>query len=633
MPVPFVHGLTPSGGGVSVETTDAAEALLPQRRRELVVFSTGNHASYPAAVISIWRALLNEYDFVLEDHSFDIRYCEFAGSCASAPRFHWVGEHLRSTLVRTCGGHYLKGFDRVDSLAERFEAEFLFGGSGSLLARVDLLLCSHPPYSCRLFWPLVHRHQKPLIGFFGGTLEAHVPGEGMQRWLLDFRAMALHPLVQFTAISPFLAEKMRYQTRVDIPAVRGFGFHILERGVTYMPLRLTEVLVWKNSYECETNDRPFYALLESLSADFAAGYQPAGALPPLHFQQLRDLRDSGESSYAKLANFRALVMIPYEVLTMTFYEFYHLAMPLFIPHVNLGAFFGYRGPVTFPHCDMIAEEEEEQEADVLNGSRFFLVASDGRCMPVLDTTPRVVRWVGAPGVDLTASCEVDGRADRTIVAPAMWKAECAYTSETARLGGLGHARGCRLQQQIRRNESRIDEVNVYLRYHGGAKFSLTEHRLASLYAADGDVFLLGDGQSDTREERRYLSEDGSTDSREGKPGALVILSVDDVHQDEDLSVLAHSRLLGPSRQRPRAPYSPFDRDSVTSRMAWLESYSDWARFPHIQRFVSLTSLIRDLYGTNLQQVSANMRHETEGSLVDAAAFWRLALWKVLSGRI
>eukprot|EP00913_Durusdinium_trenchii_P028922 g27117.t1 len=59
--------------------------------------------------------------------------------------------------------------------------------------------------------------------------------------------MAHNPLVQFAAISPFLAEKMRYQSGAPIPAVRGFGFHVIQQGGTYLPRRWSEVLLWKGS--------------------------------------------------------------------------------------------------------------------------------------------------------------------------------------------------------------------------------------------------------------------------------------------------------------------------------------------------------------------------------------------------
>lgn len=483
MPVPFLHELTPVASQHDVirhSRFGHNHGPSPLSRRRVHVLSTGNHASYPAAIFSVWRALLHTYDFELEDHSFDTRYCGIAGSCSADNRFAWLGEHLRGTIIETCGGLFLKGFEDIDALAERFTELIVAGDESVSAARADVLLCTHPPYSCRLFWPLVLRHGKPLLGFFGGTLEAHVPATGMRAWLSDFREMAQHSRVQLTAIAPFLAEKMRYQTGVDIPAVRGFGFHVMARNVTYLPTRLHEVLVWKNSDHCEDNQDAFDALLADLARKVASAGGSTGethSLPALRFHHLRRLRRENGAPYSVIASFRAVVFMPYEVLLMTFYELYHVAIPLFLPALELGCFFMYRGPVTYPHCDLVLDE----------------------------------------------------------------RAEGAGPGDPRRAGGaVAKERGAAARGQA-----------------GGA------------------------------------------------PG---------------------TELPG---QRPRAPYSPFARARATDRLAWLEAYTDWYRFPHLQRFSSLAELVTGLHSADLQAVSAAMRQETESALVGAADFWGRAFAKVL----
>merc|ERR1712176_679109 len=106
--------------------------------------------------------------------------------------------------------------------------------------------------------------------------------------------MAKHPRVQFSAISPFLTEKMRYQAVVDIPVARGFGFHVIDKGVTYFPRRFDYVLVWKNSAECEDNQDDLDSLLGSLLDTFVT----TGS-HKIKFHHLRDLRAAGESGYAE----------------------------------------------------------------------------------------------------------------------------------------------------------------------------------------------------------------------------------------------------------------------------------------------------------------------------------------------
>jgi len=230
-------------------------------------------------------------------------------------------------------------------------------------------------------------------------------------------------------------------------------------GVTYFPRRTHEVLVWKNSLECLDNQDSLDELLADLSRQAASSRESAGDLqggfqPLLVFRHLRALRADNDASYATLASFRAVLFVPYEVLLMTFYELYHLSVPMFLPALEIGCFLYYRGPVTYPHCPMT-------------------------------------------------------------------------------LGG------------------------------------------------------------DTGMEPAPLAAAGST--------------------------------------RPAAPYSPFNRDSVTDRLAWLEAYTDWYRFPHIQHFSSFSGLLTALYDADLQAISAGMRQESEKALVGAAKFWDGAFRKVLGG--
>eukprot|EP00928_Gymnodinium_smaydae_P033284 TRINITY_DN23882_c0_g1_i1.p1 TRINITY_DN23882_c0_g1~~TRINITY_DN23882_c0_g1_i1.p1 ORF type:complete len:658 (-),score=108.09 TRINITY_DN23882_c0_g1_i1:218-2191(-) len=451
MPRPLLNTLTtpslPLFGGEGTRSSESSRS----GSRLVRILSTGHHASYPAAVFSMWQALLgDDYEIELKDYSFDNRYCKLAGSCSLDERFAWLGDHLRGTVVESCNGLFLKGFENMPDLAEKLYELLDSGRTGSLLSEVDMLLCTHPPYSCRLFWPMVLRLGKPLLGFFGGTLEAHVPGSDIDAWLRDFRAMARHPRVQFAAIAPFLAEKIRYQTGVDVPAARGYGFHVVSQGVTYYPSRPREVLVWKNSNECDGNRAAFDDLLATLLAD-AAGSAGAGEAA-LRFRHLQELREAGDSSYATLMTFRSVVFMPYEVLVMTFYEFYHVGIPLFIPTAEFAAFFMYRGPVTYPHCNRVLRDLEDPTEEEL------LLESGGRSRP---------------------------------------------------------------------------------------------------------------------------------------------------------------------------PYSPFERNRLTERLAWLEAYTDWYRFPHLQRYATLPELALGLYALNPQAVSAGMRQDTERSLAASSQFWRQAFAKVL----
>lgn len=109
--------------------------------------------------------------------------------------------------------------------------------------------------------------------------------------------------------------------------------------------------------ECADNEEAFNDAISAVSKSVSQG---SGSDVLLRFMHLRELRESVEgASYSSITSFRAVVFVPYEVLLMTFYELYHAAIPIFIPEKEIGVFFMYRGPVTFPHCDLVLSKTDE----------------------------------------------------------------------------------------------------------------------------------------------------------------------------------------------------------------------------------------------------------------------------------
>ena len=47
-------------------------------------------------------------------------------------------------------------------------------------------------------------------------------------------------------------------------------------------------------------------------------------------------------------------------------------------------------------------------------------------------------------------------------------------------------------------------------------------------------------------------------------------------------------------------------------------YTDWALFPHVQRFATVPDLLRDLLTADLYGISQNMRRNNEDALLGAS---------------
>ncbi|CAD7944549.1 unnamed protein product [Amoebophrya sp. A120] len=89
---------------------------------------------------------------------------------------------------------------------------------------------------------------------------------------------------------------------------------------------------------------------------------------PLRFHYTDDLVDKSYSSFAK---FDALVLFPYDMSQMRFYEFYAMGMPIFLPRKLVLAAYIYRGMTSIEDFDYTVVEKHlsEQEADKENENK------------------------------------------------------------------------------------------------------------------------------------------------------------------------------------------------------------------------------------------------------------------------
>eukprot|EP00928_Gymnodinium_smaydae_P074290 TRINITY_DN57354_c0_g1_i1.p1 TRINITY_DN57354_c0_g1~~TRINITY_DN57354_c0_g1_i1.p1 ORF type:complete len:689 (+),score=162.30 TRINITY_DN57354_c0_g1_i1:89-2155(+) len=171
--------------------------------------------------------------------------------------------------------------------------------------RASVFLCTNPTYHCSFFTGL----DRMIIGYFGLPLLYMVPHAVWDQWLQEFVLLAASPQTTFFVNNPLLAEQVVWQTGVRLRVLQPVVRYLHE---VYHPVRRNDVLVPEPREACVLN-----CLLRA--------FTPAGY--PLRFFGKADT----DRTFRSFMQFRALVLFPHDVALMSFYEFYALAMPLFLP--------------------------------------------------------------------------------------------------------------------------------------------------------------------------------------------------------------------------------------------------------------------------------------------------------------
>ena len=197
--------------------------------------------------------------------------------------------------------------------------------AGARLNFVDVLVCT-VPYLCLLMEPV----DLPTLGYFGHPLLFMVPDEPQMRqnFWKRFSDMSKKASVEFAVSDPFL--QMQFEYQLGSPKLPILRTHALYTGATHFPQRSEEVLVL---------DRPHEAILLCTLQQFLGGE----ALDwPLSEGRLRVASSTSypyrfitramtDKKFSTFAQFRAVLLWPYDMDLITFYEFYGMNMPIFMP--------------------------------------------------------------------------------------------------------------------------------------------------------------------------------------------------------------------------------------------------------------------------------------------------------------
>lgn len=303
----------------------------------IVVWEVGVHATLSAEPLQMWARFVPRAEFAHRNLIQD-QYPEWLPSKCSTLYHHTrltcdTTEDDITELFRRRIPHSATSKDPIDSMGD-FAAEFE-ALAGDRFRRVDIFLCT-VAYLCLL----AETSNLPVLGYFGHPLLFMVPKNARVRedFWSRFVRMAGSRNVGFAVSDPFL--QMQFEYQVGAPRLPAIRTHALYTGAVHFPVRVGEVLVMDRPHECVLMCF-LQRLLPQLDASDKGEAGDSDNWPMMDGR----LRAAGSSAYpyrfltraltdrsfSTFAQFRAVVLWPYDMDLITFYEFYSMGMPIFMP--------------------------------------------------------------------------------------------------------------------------------------------------------------------------------------------------------------------------------------------------------------------------------------------------------------
>ena len=226
------------------------------------------------------------------------------------------------------------------------------------LALPSLVICTLPVL-CYLFSGLPVK----LVGYFGHPLLFMVE-EGDRSLILEFFRSSQ---TQFVVSDPFLSMQYAYVLGYEVPFVRTLAYYVKGGGEgRASSKKSTEILVWDRPHEVVHMCSLQLALEEVLPPlrcqpeDFDLLMSVAAA-EGIRFVSKSSLADRSYSAFAKFA---AILLIPYDMDLVVFFEMVQMGMPILIPD-SLDKYMFFQGHLRFdPNQSLLLSPLNESNAQV-----------------------------------------------------------------------------------------------------------------------------------------------------------------------------------------------------------------------------------------------------------------------------
>lgn len=257
-----------------------------------------------------------------------LRAYELALPLSPEQRSNPVGANWKASAWKDAES-VIEGFDAVvGNFAQHF---------GHALIDVDVFICGHPLYLCRLFETPAFR-KKPVLGVLDMPWAMRVPEHLHQQWaerLSIWIADATHVAV---AASAFPAMQLAADTGLRVAFSRHVGFGLI--GPQWYPIEPYKVVLtrspnnWQNILlqsvahlmqvhsGTSTEKLPF-------ALDFVRWPEDLQCTGPLA-DLIEASVDRSSCSIEDIAKFRAAIVWPYDMQHYKMFELYALGMPMFV---------------------------------------------------------------------------------------------------------------------------------------------------------------------------------------------------------------------------------------------------------------------------------------------------------------
>lgn len=299
----------------------------------ILVWEVGVHASLSAEPLQMWARFVPNAQFThrnLIQDQYPQWLPEKCNTLYNHPRLDCdtveddITDMFRRRLPYSASSK--EPIESIDEFAEEFRTL-----TRERLATVDVFLCT-VAYLCLLAEGL----DMPVLGYFGHPLLFMVPptAEVREDFWPRFVRMTSLKTVGFAVSDPFL--QMQFEYQVGVPRLPVIRTHALYTGATHFPARPNEVLVLDRPHECVM----MCVIQKILSSKWPGDDMEAEW--PTSEGRLRMASSGGypykfliraltDRTFATFSQFRAVVLWVYDMDLLTFYEFYGMNMPMFMP--------------------------------------------------------------------------------------------------------------------------------------------------------------------------------------------------------------------------------------------------------------------------------------------------------------
>jgi len=274
--------------------------LGPGEKPSFTIFELGTHRALSNEPLSMFRRLLPDYEVV---HWNFMKPYEGRAEVYNHPFPRSCSPNCRDQQDSV--PYTFPVFDGLDESKHGFQLFIRPLLRKPAVKRASVFLCTNPIYLCDVFTGF----NRTVVGYFGLPLLYMVPKEKWDAWIRTFVSIASSPDSIFVANNALLSQQILWQSGLLLGSVRPEALYLEH---AYNPTRLRDILVPEPREACVLN-----CMLR--------------ALMPEGFGFSLFAKKDTDRTFRTFSTFRAVVIFPHDVALMSFYEFYSMAMPLFLP--------------------------------------------------------------------------------------------------------------------------------------------------------------------------------------------------------------------------------------------------------------------------------------------------------------